>query len=250
MPQSVKNVRIILDLFDRYHPEWGVAEVAQVISLPRSNVYNLMASLADIGLLEVRARGRYRIGHRMVHLGEVVRACARVDLAYHILEHLVGVYGETSHFAVLDRCTPLSLEVCQGTQAVSVQAPTVGAPLNVRSSAVGKVLLAYREPAWVNSCVLRGKQDKRLVDELKRIPGAGYGLDDSGTVPGVRCIAVPVRDRTGAVVAALGLAIPETRFAARWVSLVRGAADAAEAMSRGLGEVSVQGGNSNGSCEH
>jgi len=52
----------------------------------------------------------------------------------------------------------------------------------------------------------------RLRRELDRIRGQGYAMDDEEAFPGIRCIAAPIRQPSGKVVAAISATIPAQRL--------------------------------------
>jgi DNA-binding IclR family transcriptional regulator len=100
MLQTIQKIGPVLDLFTAQRPDWGVTEVADAVGAPRSSAHALLTSLAETGLLQCRARGRYRLGWRVVELNEALRAS--VDLravAYPVLRRLADQYGETVHLA-------------------------------------------------------------------------------------------------------------------------------------------------------
>lgn len=76
--QTVQKIGPVLDLFTVRRPEWGVTEVAAEIGVPRSSAHALLASLVDIGLLQCRSRGRYRIGWRVVELNQTLQGTVDV----------------------------------------------------------------------------------------------------------------------------------------------------------------------------
>ena len=102
--QTVQKIGPVLDLFTVERPEWGVSEVAGELGVPRSSAHALLASLVDIGLLQCRARGRYRIGWRVVELNQALQGTVDVkSCAAPILQALSEKLGETTHLAVLER---------------------------------------------------------------------------------------------------------------------------------------------------
>lgn len=245
MLQTVQKIGPILDLFTVERPEWGVSEVAEVIGVPRSSAHALLSSLAGTGLLQNRARGRYRIGWRVVELSDTLRCGTDVrSAAAPILQQLVQRYGETCHLAVLERHKVLYVDKVVGTQVVTVTGARVGAAVDAHCNGVGKVLLAHRSPAEVNQHVL-DKPLKRLTpatittpdalaDELEVIRKQGFAVDRGETVTEVWCAAAPVRDEMGSVVAAISITVPAHRFVSAQGSFQRAVTSAAATIGRSL----------------
>jgi DNA-binding IclR family transcriptional regulator len=221
--QTIQKIGPVLDLFTVEHPEWGVSEVAEAIGVPRSSAHALLASLVETGLLQSRARGRYRVGWRVIELGETLRGTVNVrTVAYPVLEQLVKDYGETSHLAVMERSRVLYVEKILGTHMVNVTGARVGAQLEPHCSAVGKVLLAHRTSQEIRR-ILAGTTLRRftpttitdsdaLCAELDTVTTAGVAYDRGEVVSDVHCVAAPVRDDMGQVIAAVSLTAPENRF--------------------------------------
>lgn len=221
--QTVQKLGPLLDLFTVERHTWGVSEVAEELAIPRSSAHALLVSLVDIGLLQTRGRGRYTIGWRVLELSEVLRS--RTDMrsiAAPVLEALVRENGETAHLAVIERMSVLYIDKVIGTHNIIVQGARVGARLETHCTAVGKLLLAYQDAAMVEEH-FRGQSLPRhtattiidgdsLIDALEEIRRNGVAFDIGEQVPDIRCVAVPVRDDLGAVVAALSMSVPATRF--------------------------------------
>jgi DNA-binding IclR family transcriptional regulator len=76
----------------------------------------------------------------------------------------------------------------------------------------------------------------QIKEQLARVRAQGYAADDEETIPGVGCIAAPIRNHTGRVIAALNVSGPAAEFegSAR-TSYVRGVGVAATAVSVRLG---------------
>jgi DNA-binding IclR family transcriptional regulator len=249
--QTIQKIGPVLDLFTVERPEWGVSEVAEAIGLPRSSAHALLSSLVEIGLLQCRARGRYRIGWRIVELSEALRGGVDLrSIAYPVLEELVARHGETAHLAVMERSKVLYIEKILGTHMLNVVGARIGAHLDPHCSAVGKVLLAYRDPAEIHRLVTQRPLRKltpatittpaALLHELEVVRQAGVAFDEGEAVPEVHCVAAPVRDELGAVVAAVSLTVPASRFVRARGELQRSVQSAAAEITRGM--VSDEGG--------
>ncbi|MGW5381530.1 IclR family transcriptional regulator [Nocardia sp. NPDC003963] len=221
--QTVQKIGPILDLFTVSRPEWGPAEIAAVIDAPRSSVHALLSALVDTGLLQRRFRGRYRLGWRVVELSETLRATVDVrSCAAPILQELAHKYGETAHLAVLERGKVLYVDKVLGNRVVNVSGARVGARLEPHCSALGKVLLAYREAGQLTHNItgepLPRLTPSTIIDpavltrEFASIRRAGIAFDTGEAVPEVYCAAAPVRDDMGVVIAAVSITVPASRF--------------------------------------
>lgn len=228
--QTVRKLGPVLDLFSADQHTWGVTEVAEALAMPRSSVHALLTSLVDVGLLQTRGRGRYTLGWRVLELAEVLRS--RTDLrslAAPVLEDLVRAHGETAHLAVIDRMTVLYIDKVMGTHNIVVQGARVGARLETHCTGVGKVLLAHQDRARIVEHFLSHPMPRHtattiadlpaLLAELDEVQRSGIAFDRGEQSTEIHCVAVPVRDDMGAVVAALSVSVPVHRYQARQAML-------------------------------
>lgn len=239
---TVQKVGLVLDLFRQESPEWGVSEVATSLGMPRSSAHALLSSLADIGILQWREGGRYRVGWRVLELAEVRRRMIDVRAAATpVLERLVRAHGETCHLAVRDRDHVLYVDKLIGNHNITVQGARVGARLEAHCTAVGKVLFAFADPAdlddYLASARLRRHTGSTITGadrfraEMEKIRSQGVGFDLGEAVEDVFCVAAPIRDDLGQVVAALSMSSPVNRF-------TRHREDYVQAVKSGAAEIS------------
>lgn len=223
MLQTIQKIGPVLDLFSAKRPDWGVTEVAEAIGVPRSSAHALLSSLAETGLLQCRARGRYRLGWRVVELNASLRGSVDVrSVAFPVLRRLADKHGETVHLAVLDNDRVLYVDKLPGSRQLTVAGAQVGARLEPHCTAVGKLLLAYCSAAEAQRVLGAGALRRltpatvtdsgALMSELAVIRASGVAFDEGESVTHVSCVAAPVRDDLGAVVAALSLTVPASRF--------------------------------------
>lgn len=243
--QTVQKIGPILDLFTVHKPEWGVSEVASHIGVPRSSAHALLSSLVDIGLLQCRSRGRYRIGWRVVELNETLRGTTDVRAcAAPTLQALSERYGETTHLAILERYRVLYLDKVIGNHIINVTGARIGAHLDAHCSAVGKVLLAHCSAREVEHNVLDGHlrrftpdtivEPHALLSELDNARQEGCAFDRGEAAPDVHCVAAPIRDEMGTVVAAVSITAPEGRFTRSRHEYRRGVIAAAAAVTKAI----------------
>ncbi|GAB90702.1 IclR family transcriptional regulator [Gordonia rhizosphera] len=243
--QTVQKIGPVLDLFTVARPEWGVSEVATEIGVPRSSAHALLSSLVDIGLLQCRSRGRYRIGWRIVELNQTLQGTVDVKTcAAPILQSLSEQYGETTHLAIMERYQVMYVDKVLGNHVINVSGARIGSRLDAHCSAVGKAMLAYRDPSEIDRNVtnkpLRRFTSSTITDpdalsrELQAVLRQGCAVDAGEAVPEVHCVAAPIRDEMGVVVAAISITAPASRFMAAQHEFRRAVIAAAGAVTKSL----------------
>jgi len=243
---TVQKVGEVLELFTRGRPEWGVSEVAQALGIPKSSAHALLASLTAIGLLKRNREGRYRLGWRILSLSQVLLSTSSWrEEARRAMEELVQRFGETTHLAVLECGRVVYVEKLEGTRAVKVATTGIGVELPAHCSAVGKVLLAHRPWEEVLQIVeARGLPAltpntittlDELKTELQAVRERGYAYDIEEAVPELCCVAAPIRDHTGEVIAAMSLSVPFYRFQRKKEEYRKAILEASRTVSERLG---------------
>jgi DNA-binding IclR family transcriptional regulator len=244
---TVRNAARLLKVFRSREADLGVSELARRLGLGKSTVHRLLTTLAAEGLIEQDPRtGGYRLGIVMFELGEAVRV--HMDLhaaAGPVLAELRAQTGESAQVGVLDGHEVVYVDRLESAHSLRLFTET-GRRVPVHCTSSGKVLLAYL-PVAGRHAVLRAApltaltphtitDPGRLAAELARVRRRGWAEAVNEREIGVASIAAPIRDVTGAVVAAISIGVPLARCGV--VALRRQApviVEAAEAASRRLG---------------
>lgn len=233
-------------LFDRDHAEWGVREVAAQLKMAKSSTHDLMASLAKLGFLNKTEENRYRLGWRLVTLSETLLATTELRKEAHpVMEDLATQYQETIHLAVLDDTQAVYVDKLEGRQAVRVELTSLGARLYAHCSALGKVLLAYSPEQEVKRIIqIAGlprftentiTDQEELLQNLIKIRKQGFAYDMEEILPDLCCVAAPIHNYTGQVIAAISMSIPAYRFKRSQTEFREGVMRAAKTISKRLG---------------
>ncbi|MGH2407823.1 MAG: IclR family transcriptional regulator [Candidatus Limnocylindrales bacterium] len=245
--QVVDRVVDILETFPRLGPELGVSDVSRALGLKKATTHRILASLLRRGIVAQNATTRrYRLGMKLWELGQL--ATSQVDWGERVkpfLQELTDVSGETTHLAVLNDGQVLYVEKVESSRSLRMPSQ-VGRRLPVHCTGVGKALVAFLPeevlagllsrrgmPAFTPNTIT---ELERLREELERVRRRGYAVDDQEIEEGLVCVAAPVRDHTGHVVAATSIAGPSSRL--RPETIVMHAAEvvaAANSMSLALG---------------
>jgi DNA-binding IclR family transcriptional regulator len=224
----------------------SLADLARDLELSRSTVHGLLATLRRHGLIAQDEDGRYVLGLKLFELGSL--AVSRLDLrqvAGPVLERLVDQFHETVHLVLGDGLDVVYIDKRESPQSMTIVSQ-VGHRLPAYCTGVGKAMLAFKpEPEiddLLNKVVLLPRTKNTITDKialksyLAEVRACGYALDNEEIIEGLRCVAAPIRDHTGQVVAALSVSGPSVRLTAEKIAqiiptVVKGAAD----ISRQLG---------------
>jgi IclR family acetate operon transcriptional repressor len=225
-----------------------------MLDVDRSTVHRLLATLHQRGYVQQDPDSkRYCLGLKVVELSRL--AIDRVSLravAKPYLKQLVRETGESANLAVMAQHHGICLDHEPSPSALAVT-NDIGARFAPHATAAGKVLLASLPVEDVEVALgqdsLTPFTPRTITDlaglqlHLEQVRQQGYAVDDEERFVGARCLAAPILDHRGKVVAALSISAPATRVTLNRVpDLARLVMDAAEQVSRELGHMSPAGG--------
>lgn len=221
--QSVSHALDILESFTRSESELGVTELSKRLDLHKNNVFRLLATLEHRGYIEQnRTTESYRLGPKTLQIGCTFiaqRECRRQARPF--LENLAANTGETAVVAVLRGDKVIYMDSVETDRTVRVVS-RIGAMLPAHCTAAGKAQLAFLPPAEIERLYPEGglnvltdrsiRSRSDLTKELRMVAEQGWAQEDEEADPDVRSIAAPVRDFSGAVIAAIGIVAPAGRL--------------------------------------
>jgi DNA-binding IclR family transcriptional regulator len=223
----------ILELFLDGDGTLSAPDIVRKLQLPRTTVHELVTTLAARSyIVQVPGQpGRYRLGVRPYQLGS--RYAEQLDLAaegQQVARSVAETCDETVHVAILEGTDVIYIAKVDSTHAVRMVS-AAGRRLPAHCTSVGKMLLASLPDVELTS---------RIPDNADLVAMTPNSITESN--PDVSCVAAPVRDRTGQVVAALSISVPMIRWSdERRVELEQLAAKGAVELSERLGHRSVVG---------
>ena len=243
---SVAAAFRLLNAFSEEEVEIGVSALAKRLGLAKSTVHRLAVTLVAEGILEQNPENeKYRLGINLFRLGALVRQ--RMNLSNEAKPHLVELReqtGETVHLAILNQNQIMYVYNLESRQAIRARSD-VGVRKPAYCTAEGLAMLAFQPDEAVEDVIAEGLLPRTLhtsVDKaglrrrLAEIRQTGSAVEDEESEIGMRCIAAPVRDASGAVVAAVGLAGPVQRLSKKTISgFVPNVVRTADAISARLG---------------
>lgn len=231
----------LLDAFDAQRRELTLSELARRADLPLSTAHRLLNEFCAWGAVERNEAGLYRIGLRLWELGSLApRGPGLRETALPFLEDLSQITRENVQLAVREGTEVVFVERIAGSGAVPVLT-RVGGRFALTATGVGLVLLAHA-PAEVQEEVLSGPIDrytaKTVTDpvQLRRMladtRSNGFSISDQQVTMDALSVGAPIRDRQGAVVAAVSLVVRHGSTTPH--ALARLVRTSAQAISRAL----------------
>jgi DNA-binding IclR family transcriptional regulator len=227
-----------------------VADGAQTLSelvdrsgLARSTVHRLATVLVDHGFLRSE-RHRYRLGYRLMELGELAKRQVRLPtLARRHMEALSTATQETVHLGELSGNDIVYLEKIEGGRGLQMRS-RVGLSSLAATTAMGKAIIAYQpEDEWTSFFRVEPPRTPHtitavegFVKELATVRERGHAFDREENELGICCVAAPIRDASDHVVAAVSLSSAVVYLPpGRLEDLVQDVVACADAISRELG---------------
>ncbi len=201
-------------------PGLTLADVARATGLTRAAARRFLLTLEDLGYVRSEDR-RFRLTPRVLELGySFLSNLTLPDIAQPHLRELVQRVGESSSVSILDG-TEIVYVAREPTRRIMTVAIAVGTRFPAYATSMGRVLLAGLSDAELDSCLDRMRPRPltagTLTDvgalraEVLRTRRQGWALVDQELEDGLRSIAVPIRDRSGGVVAAVNLSTHASR---------------------------------------
>ncbi|MCU1461853.1 MAG: IclR family transcriptional regulator [Acidimicrobiales bacterium] len=210
---------LILDAFAADSPALSFSDFCERTGLPRSTVHRMLEQLVAYRWLE-RIGNQYQLGTRMFEFGFLVRRCYYLrEVALPFMEDLYEATHETVHLGALVGRDVLYLDKIGGHDAHQVPS-RIGGKAPAHCTGLGKAMLAFAGEEVIADVVNRGliqMTPSTIVDpivfsdEMRTIRELGVAFDREEAVPGITCVAVPIRG-SGRAVAALSITGPSPRI--------------------------------------
>jgi DNA-binding IclR family transcriptional regulator len=203
----------------------GLAELCERTGLPRATAHRLAAGLEVHRLLARDSAGRWRLGPAISELAAQVND-PLLAAGTTVLPRLREITGESVQLYRREGTTRICIAALEPPAGLRDTVP-VGARLPMTAGSGAKVLLAFSDTATQQAVLPTAKFTERTLAEVRR---RGWAQSAAEREPGVASVSAPVRDRTGAVVAAVSVSGPIDRMGrrpgARWAADLVAAADA------------------------
>lgn len=224
----------------------GINALCRLIDTQKPGMLRIMRALSDAGWVVKDAEsGHYRLGYQLLTLATQALLGGRFQEITHAgLRRLAFETGETANLGVLDRTRVVFMDQVESQRPFRLMV-RIGSRAPVYCTALGKALAAHSEESvrlailaeapyepFTERTITTGERLRRELDEVVR---SGYAIDREEHRDGVACIAAPIRNYWGEVVAALSIS-----GAAKELMSGEGEARYARAVMAAADEVSAQ----------
>ena len=221
--KSLGKALRVLDCFVEKQP-LGVTEISEKLGIYKSNAYDILSTLASAGYVtKDETSGKYYLGLAALRLG---RASGRVysfqTIASEHIRQISRKTGEICYLTIPQDFRVFYLDVAMPNDSNTLLANSLRNstdPMNTTGS--GKTMLAYMRPELTEEYLSRPMvrlteytitDPEEMRKELALIRTRGYAIDNMENSIGLRCVAVPLLNKTGELVGAISVSVPSARM--------------------------------------
>lgn len=213
----------VLDALLEARAPLSLEQICDATGLVKSTAFRIIVSLLESEYLAQTSKG-YWLGVKVLRLGALYEAKLEVrEVALSHISRLRDLVNETVHLAVLDdEWRVVYLEKLSSRHSIGIMMSRVGITTPAHCTGLGKAMIAFRPLPEVQKWLGKRKlkrfaqntitEPDALLQELEEVRRRGYAIDDCEHEEQVRCIAAPVFNRAGTVVAAISVAGPSVRM--------------------------------------
>lgn len=201
---------------------FGISELSKMLGIGKSTIHRILETLMQYKYVEKNTEtSRYRLGWGIYSIGQCVpRQNQLFTVDNNLLIELNKTCGETVNLAILANREVVVTSKISASDGTNIYINT-GDRETLYATALGKVLVSEMEPSMILSLV-REPMDQltphtinsvaAFMKQLSQVKELGYAVDDEEYCIGLYCIAMPVRDYTNKIVAAISVSTPKNRI--------------------------------------
>jgi len=235
--QVIERMMTLLDALAASSEPASLKQLASATDLHPSTAHRILAAMTAARFVERQESGAYGLGIRLLELGNLVKS--RINLRQVALPFMQALHesiGEAINLGARHGDDIVYIERTSSGRSLVRVVYLVGERAQLHLTSLGKLFLAAEPPQQVRDYAKRtglpGKTPRSLTTlaalekELDKVRRHGIAYDDEEAEVGLKCVAAPIHDDEGRIVAALSVSAPADRHDPQWAALVRQAADA------------------------
>ncbi len=241
--QVIERMMSLLDALAAAPDAASLKQLAQATELHPSTAHRILAAMTSARFVERHEAGTYRLGIRLLELGNIVKSRINLrEVALPFMQTLHERIGEAINLGIRHDDEIVYLERTSSGRALVRVVYLVGGRAPLHLTSLGKLFLAAESAPEVRDYAKRtglpGKTPHSLTSldslekELDKVRRHGIAYDDEEAELGLKCVAAPIHDDEGHIVAALSVSAPADRHDPDWARQVL---ETADAVSHALG---------------
>jgi IclR family acetate operon transcriptional repressor len=224
--QSLDRGLVILETVAKSNDPVPLGHLRELLGINRSSVFRLANTLRRRGFLaNPNGRNDYIIGPSIWRLFRTYDWSMLVSFCRPHLKALANQTGETTHLAVREGRQALFIDHQNASSQVIAVSGRTGEFMPLYCTGHGKALLAdcgvpeLKAIFGAEKFETHTKHTLRSIEQLAeacaKIKARGFSLDEAEFLEEVRCVAAPIRDKDGVIIAAIGISAPVARLSTK-----------------------------------
>ncbi|WHY67825.1 IclR family transcriptional regulator [Neobacillus sp. SuZ13] len=220
--QSLERALTILNKLSEYPDGIQITRLAEQVGLTKGTLHRLLSTLSNMNyVMKDEETDKYKLGLQVLFLSRnLLNQSNIVTIAKPFLEKLVQEVNETVHLCIEDRGEVIYIDKIESNQTIRMYS-RIGSRAPMYCTAVGKILLSDMCPDKFEDIVsnitfipktpttITSKEE--LIKEIETVKVQGYALDNAENEEVLRCIASPIYDHKGKIVASFSISGPNNR---------------------------------------
>jgi DNA-binding IclR family transcriptional regulator len=243
--QVIERMMSLLDALAASPEPASLKQLAASAQLHPSTAHRILAAMTHARFVERQEAGSYRLGIRLLELGSLVKSRINLrEVALPFMQELHEKIGEAINLGARHDDDIVYLERTSSGRALVRVVYLVGGRAPLHLTSLGKLFLAAENAQKVREYAKRtglpGKTPHSLTSvinlekELDKVRRHDIAYDDEEAELGLKCVAAPIRDDEGQIIAALSVSAPADRHDPDWARQVK---ETADAVSKTLGYI-------------
>lgn len=222
MMPMIERTFEILEYMYSMNDDLSLSTISQELGIPKTTVFRIILTMEKWGYVEkVNEEEKYRLGKALIKVGQ--RAASGIDITDIAMPHLTELskeVGESTNLGILYENEILSIANSKGEDFYLISRLIPLSPLNC--SSMGKQYLAHFSNKELKDYFQSSKPQKRTVNSIvtleeflilkEEIKQEDISYDREEYEYGLTCLAAPIRDKEGSIVAAISISGPTTRL--------------------------------------
>lgn len=246
--QSLERALTLLNVLSEYPEGIQITRLSEQVGLSKSTTHRLLATLVHMNyVVKDEETEKYKLGFQLIYLSRnILNSIDVIQIARPFLEKLCHDVNETIHLCIDDNGEVMYIDKIESNQTIRMFS-RIGSRAPMYCTGVGKVLLSgmseetYQKVVSGIDFVARTAKTitsaDALAEEVELVKNQGYALDNIENEEGIRCIAAPIFDFQGKIIASFSISGPSNRITMERVQdeLVRRIRETSQEISRQLG---------------